>query len=1215
MVPLAKYYEPAARGCLRAVAVFASVSLIAVSVDGLRRTGTGRIALSARGAGYAPLTITFHATVPAGGGSWALTFGDGTADATGQGAPPSEVDHTYALAGQYTARLAFGSLAARSTSTIKVVAHRPQPASASLAANPRAGAAPLVVDAVPVVKARPDDPIGSWSLSFGDGSVDLAGRGGPPRDGLQHMYRQPGRYALAMTVTAKSMLSTFASTVVQVLPSLPAVAIRPSAPSQPDSFTTTLVASTTQTSTWSLSFGDGTPMVTGTGQLRRSLVHRYAAPGVFTATLSGDDVAGRAARSSAAVQVGGAALATAPTRTPVRTTVLSTSLSASPSSGGTAPAAVSFDGSGSSDIRGRLTSWRLTFGDESPPATGTGPPPSPTATHIYISAGVYTSTLTISDGEHSDNVSATTSVATAPPVAALSAQASNGGIHKIQHVIVIMQENRSFDNYFGTYPGADGIPRDANGKPTVCDVEPVTGKCVAPYLTTQDIDYGGPHAATDDVADVDGGKMDGFVAREEAPGACSGQDPACTQKGPPDVMGYHDGSQLTTYWPLANSYVLQDHMFNPAASWSLPSHLFMVSGWSAKCTDPTAPPSCQSELSNPDGDSLTASSPTGECDDADPPCTPPDYGWTDLSYMLYHGGVSWRYYRAISTPDIWNPFPDFQTVHVDHQLAAVESTNQFYADAAAGMLPAVSWIAPAGFYSEHPAAPISAGQSYVKKLVTAIMSSPDWDSSAIFLAWDDWGGFYDHVVPPKVDQNGYGLRVPGLLVSPYARQGFVDHQILSFDAYLKFIEDDFLDGRRIDPKTDGRPDPRPDVREDIPILGDLSQEFDFTQAPRAPIFGTPHPPPTSSGLGTAPLSVTFSGSQSTGSLASWTLAFGDGTPPVGGTGTPPSPTAQHVYRQSGSYSVKLTVTDQTGATSRATARFQVLPAPPTASVTASPALGFAPQAVTFDGSQSTDPDDAIASWALDFGDGTPFVQGVGPPPQPTAIHTYQVPGTAPFTATLTVTDQRGLASSAPVSVTVKPPGPPRVTTSQTGVVQTTSFVGHATIDPNGADTSFVYQWGPSTTYGQQSPVFDAGSGTTIHTSYPITGLLPGTPYHYRVVATNRLGTTTGNDVVVTTDGIPVVRTGTASMVDANDVAVQGTVDADGRVTSYHFDYGPTTSYGQRSAPISIPATHVTLNVSAALSSLSPGALYHYRLVAVNSLGTSYGSDNTFATPP
>ena len=89
------------------------------------------------------------------------------------------------------------------------------------------------------------------------------------------------------------------------------------------------------------------------------------------------------------------------------------------------------------------------------------------------------------------------------------------------------------------------------------------------------------------------------------------------------------------------------------------------------------------------------------------------------------------------------------------------------------------------------------------------MRSPDWDSTAIFLAWDDWGGFYDHVVPPTVDHNGYGLRVPALVISPYARRGFVDHQTLSFDAYVKFIEDDFLGGQRLDPKTDGRPDPRP----------------------------------------------------------------------------------------------------------------------------------------------------------------------------------------------------------------------------------------------------------------------------------------------------------------------------------------------------------------------------------------------------------------------
>jgi phospholipase C len=111
----------------------------------------------------------------------------------------------------------------------------------------------------------------------------------------------------------------------------------------------------------------------------------------------------------------------------------------------------------------------------------------------------------------------------------------------------------------------------------------------------------------------------------------------------------------------------------------------------------------------------------------------------------------------------------------------------------------------------------------------------------IFLAWDDWGGFYDHVTPPSVDANGYGLRVPGIVISPYAKTGYIDHQTLSFDAYLKFIEDDFLDGARIDPATDGRPDSRPDVRENAPQLGDLTQDFDFSQPPRAPLVLAANP--------------------------------------------------------------------------------------------------------------------------------------------------------------------------------------------------------------------------------------------------------------------------------------------------------------------------------------------------------------------------------------
>jgi phospholipase C len=126
-------------------------------------------------------------------------------------------------------------------------------------------------------------------------------------------------------------------------------------------------------------------------------------------------------------------------------------------------------------------------------------------------------------------------------------------------------------------------------------------------------------------------------------------------------------------------------------------------------------------------------------------------------------------------------------------------------------------------------------------VIDAVMRSRDWDSTAIFLSWDDWGGFYDHVVPPHVDRNGYGLRVPGLVISPYARADHIDHQTLSFDAYAKFIEDDFLGGQRLDPVTDGRPDPRPTVREDVPALGDLRADFDFSQAPRPPLILAPYP--------------------------------------------------------------------------------------------------------------------------------------------------------------------------------------------------------------------------------------------------------------------------------------------------------------------------------------------------------------------------------------
>jgi phospholipase C len=200
-----------------------------------------------------------------------------------------------------------------------------------------------------------------------------------------------------------------------------------------------------------------------------------------------------------------------------------------------------------------------------------------------------------------------------------------------------------------------------------------------------------------------------------------------------------------------------------------------------------------------------------------------------------------------TTPGIWNPLPYFDTVKADGQLGNIQSVTNYYTAAKSGHLPAVTWVVPSGAVSEHPPAAVSFGQSYVTSLVNAAMKGPDWNSTAIFLAWDDWGGFYDHVAPPQVDQNGYGLRVPGLIISPYAKHGYIDHQTLSFDAYDKFIEDDFLHGQRLDPRTDGRPDPRPTVRENVKILGDLTSAFDFNQNPRGPTVLPVHPTTTLTG--------------------------------------------------------------------------------------------------------------------------------------------------------------------------------------------------------------------------------------------------------------------------------------------------------------------------------------------------------------------------------
>jgi phospholipase C len=428
----------------------------------------------------------------------------------------------------------------------------------------------------------------------------------------------------------------------------------------------------------------------------------------------------------------------------------------------------------------------------------------------------------------------------------------------IQHIVIIMQENRSFDSYFGTFPGADGIPTQ-NGAPAVCVPDPDTGQCVAPYHDTNDRNLGGPHSEVQARMDIDGGKMDGFIAQEHRGRgqACAiTQDPSCAQSGPTDVMGYHDAHEIPNYWQYAEQFVLQDRMFEPNASWSLPAHLFTVSGWSARCPSED-PMSCTNNVQLPSGTAYLLAGPQRRGI-----FPKPQYSWTDMTFLLHQSGLSWAYYldegpepdcendamfcdskpQSVNVPGIWNPLPWFETVQQDNELGNIQQHANLYAAARSGTLPNVVWIVPNQPDSEHPPALVSRGQAYVTSIINAIMQGPDWNSTAIFLTWDDWGGFYDHVVPPTVDANGYGLRVPGLVISPYALHGAIDHQTLSFDAYLKFIEDVFLGGQRLDPATDGRPDPRPTVRENVAILGDLMQDFDFSQEPRPPLLLPVSPP-------------------------------------------------------------------------------------------------------------------------------------------------------------------------------------------------------------------------------------------------------------------------------------------------------------------------------------------------------------------------------------
>jgi phospholipase C len=361
----------------------------------------------------------------------------------------------------------------------------------------------------------------------------------------------------------------------------------------------------------------------------------------------------------------------------------------------------------------------------------------------------------------------------------------------IEHFIVLMQENHTFDNYFGTYPGADGIPAGA-----CIPVDPfdhTNTDCVEPYhigdRPIDDLD----HSLSTFEAQYNEGNMNGFVYalnQRNQNGALS--------------MGYYDGRDLPYYWNLADEYVLFDRFFSSDHGGSFANHMFWATAQAG-------------------GGRVT------------------EEGYSDLLTIfdrLEERGISWKFYVQNYDPNInyrtssqysgnrasqiiWVPLLNIARFLDDPKLAShIVDLNEYYTDLENGTLPAVAYIAPSGA-SEHPPGSIRSGQKFVKALIQALMRSDAWDSSAFLLTYDDWGGWYDHVPPPQVDKDGYGMRVPAILVSAYAKRGHIDSTVLDFTSIPKFIEENW--------------DLKPIAKRDARAKSFVSA-FDFSQSPRQPVL-------------------------------------------------------------------------------------------------------------------------------------------------------------------------------------------------------------------------------------------------------------------------------------------------------------------------------------------------------------------------------------------
>ena len=369
------------------------------------------------------------------------------------------------------------------------------------------------------------------------------------------------------------------------------------------------------------------------------------------------------------------------------------------------------------------------------------------------------------------------------------------GLTKIEHIVFIIKENRSFDTYFGTFPGADGA---MTGRTSKGEVVPLT-------RTPDKLPFDLGHSWEDAIKAIDGSKMDGFdlVVNGNLDGA---------------ILPYTQmrESDIPNYFAYAHNFVLADRMFSSLQGPSFPNHLYTVAAQSGGAINNPKPREIWGCDADPD-ELVDVMDSKGEIS-KEPPC----FDLPTLADRLEAAHVSWKYYAPTRGQEgyLWSALDAIKHIRNSSLWTSkVVPDAQFAEDARNGRLPAVSWLVT-GETSEHPPFSTCAGENWSVEQLNAVMEGPDWASTAVFITWDDFGGFYDHVSPPPVDKFGLGPRVPLLIISRYVRKGKVSHTQYEFSSLLSFVEKRFY----LAPLT-----------ERDKKANDMLDSFDFTQAPLPPL--------------------------------------------------------------------------------------------------------------------------------------------------------------------------------------------------------------------------------------------------------------------------------------------------------------------------------------------------------------------------------------------